>query len=104
MEKIGDINIFKMLGDNTRLRIVKLLINKNMDVNSIVDAIKCDQPLVSHKLKELRENGIVMSYREGKNIVYKITDKSISSVIRSAEKAGKIIDYACKCVECDDKA
>ncbi len=103
MPKIGTDNIFKMLGDSTRLEIVRLLIDNKMTVNNIVSMIKCEQPLVSHKLKELRETGILKSYRVGKNIVYEISDEAIIDVIKSAEKAGNIMENICNCAECEDK-
>ncbi len=100
-EKITDLNIYKMLSDNIRLKIIKLLIKNEMNVSDIINHFKVDQPLISHKLKELRENGLVKSYRSGKNIIYKISDKSIIIVIKNTEKAGNIIEKICECAECD---
>lgn len=48
-----------------------------------------DQPLISHKLKDLRENGLVISYRSGKNIIYKISDDSLRNLLRAGSEAGK---------------
>lgn len=101
MEKIRDINIYKMLSDGIRLHILKILSTKNMQVTDLVKELNIDQPLISHKLKELRENGLVISHRSGKNIIYSISDKSLNEVIRVTENAGNKIDFVCNCAECD---
>ncbi|WP_298276433.1 helix-turn-helix transcriptional regulator [Ferroplasma sp.] len=102
MEKITDLNIYKMLSDELRLKILKMLSVKNMAVGEIVEKTGIDQPLISHKLKELRENGLTVSYRSGKNIIYSLASDSLKEVISVVEAAGSKIDYVCNCVECKE--
>lgn len=102
MEKITDLNIYKMLSDEIRLKILKMLSIKNMAVGEIVEEIGIDQPLVSHKLKELRENGLTVSYRSGKNVIYSLSSESLKKVISVVEEAGSTVDYVCNCVECKE--
>ncbi len=101
-EKITDLNVYKMLSDEIRLKIIKLLINGEKNVSDIINNFNIDQPLISHKLRELRENGLLISYRSGKNIIYKISDKSLINIIRITEIAGNKIDKICNCVECNE--
>ncbi|WP_337860315.1 metalloregulator ArsR/SmtB family transcription factor [Ferroplasma sp.] len=101
MEKIRDINIYKMLSDEIRLEILKLLSTKDASVGEIIGKVNADQPLISHKLKELRENGLVISQRSGRNIIYSLSDKSLNDVLNITESTGNKIDLACNCAECD---
>ena len=102
MDKITDVNIYKMLSDEIRLKILKMLSIKNMAVGAIVEETGIDQPLISHKLKELRENGLTVSYRSGKNIIYSLSSDSLKRVISVVEDAGNIVDHVCNCVECKE--
>ena len=101
IEKITDLNIYKMLSDSIRLRIMKLLIERERNVSDIINAFNIDQPLISHKLKELRENGLVVSYRSGRNIIYKISNESLINIIKITENTGNKLDKICNCVECN---
>ncbi len=103
LNKVSDVNIYKMLSDESRLKIIKLLSQGEMDVSTIIDKLAINQSLVSHKLKELRENGLVISYRSGKNIIYKISDDLLKNVVKTAEDAGNRIETICRCVECNDE-
>ena len=98
---ISETEIYKLLSDDLRLKIVKMLVKSEMNVSEIIDKCNKDQPLISHKLKELRENGILISYRSGKNIVYKLSDPCIKNVINTVEAASLRIIRTCKCVECN---
>ncbi|KPV46366.1 hypothetical protein SE19_05875, partial [Acidiplasma aeolicum] len=102
LNKIGEANIYKMLSDETRLKILKLLSSESLSVSGIINKMGMDQPLISHKLKDLRENGLVISYRSGKNIIYKISDDSLRNLLRAGSEAGKKIERICKCAECDE--
>jgi DNA-binding transcriptional ArsR family regulator len=102
MEKITDLNIYKMLSDEIRLKILKMLSLKNMAVGEIVEETGMDQPLISHKLRELRENGLAASYRSGKNVIYSLSSESLKNVISVVEEAGNTVDYVCNCIECKE--
>ncbi|WP_052266624.1 ArsR/SmtB family transcription factor [Picrophilus oshimae] len=101
MDHISETTIYKLLSDDLRLKIVKMLIKSNMNVSEIIERCGRDQPLISHKLKELRENGILISYRSGKNIVYRVSDPYIKKIIDTVEAASLRIKQECKYVECN---
>ena len=76
--------IFKALGDETRLAIVQLLLGKELCVCDVLDAFDMSQPAISHHLKILRQAGVVRDSRQGKWIYYSLnpaTFKVISEVI-----------------------
>ncbi len=97
-----EVRIYKMLSDSARLNVLKLLMKKDMCVSEIVDSMELPQSLVSHKLKELRENGLVTSHRSGKKIIYRLGREVLAGIIQAGEKAGQTLPWACNCVECGD--
>jgi ArsR family transcriptional regulator, arsenate/arsenite/antimonite-responsive transcriptional repressor len=67
--------LFKALGDETRLRILGLLVSKGdgLCVCHIEDYVKAlSQPTISHHLRLLREAGLVAAERKGTWVYYSI--------------------------------
>jgi DNA-binding transcriptional ArsR family regulator len=73
--------IFQTLSDYNRLGIIKFICEKESSVGEIVKATKLSQPLVSHHLRVLKENGILETKRNGPFIYYFIRDKKILDAI-----------------------
>jgi len=74
------LNLFKALSDETRLKIVKLLLKGEKCVCDIVPFTKRTQSTVSIQLAKLEKLGIVKSRREGKNIYYRIANKEVKKI------------------------
>jgi len=64
------VNLFKALSDETRLRILNLLLERELCVCELVDALQMPQPRISHQLRILRDAGLILDRREGKWIIY----------------------------------
>ena len=77
------VNIFKALGDNTRLKIVEALIEKDANVNSLVVMLGMTQSAISHQLKILKLNGIIKSERKGKEVYYSLDDSHIETIVKT---------------------
>ena len=77
------VNIFKALGDNTRLKIVNALIDDEENVNSLVLKLGMTQSAVSHQLKILKLNGIIKSERKGKEVYYSLDDNHIETIVKT---------------------
>ncbi len=58
-------DLFRILADPTRLRIVELLKDECCSVSALVQATGRSQPLVSHHLRVLRETGLAEAQRKG---------------------------------------
>ncbi|QQS52709.1 MAG: helix-turn-helix transcriptional regulator [Bacteroidota bacterium] len=69
--------IFQTLSDYNRLGILKSIADKECAVGEIVKATNLSQPLVSHHLKILKENGILETKRNGPFIFYYLRDNKI---------------------------
>lgn len=72
--------VFKALGDETRLSIVKMLVGKELCVCDIIDAFSMSQPAISHHLKILKHAGIVNDSRDGKWIYYSLNPQSFEKI------------------------
>lgn len=91
--------VFRILGDETRLRILVCLQEGEMNVSQLCDQIKAPQPTVSHHLGILRMGGLVDNRRSGKEIFYciKAADKDLSKTIeplmtdKNAARLGPIV-------------
>ncbi|SDM82249.1 ArsR/SmtB family transcription factor [Sediminibacillus halophilus] len=64
--------ILKLLGDKTRLTMVKLLENNDCCVCEFVEIFQASQPSISQHLRKLRDVGLVKEDRRGQWIFYSI--------------------------------
>lgn len=74
-------DLFKVLGDPTRLRIVHLLLHNDMCVNHIAEAMGMGQSAISHQLRVLRQARIVTNRKDGKNVLYSLNDDHVYSLV-----------------------
>jgi DNA-binding transcriptional ArsR family regulator len=63
-----------ILGDRTRLRILKTLQDTELNVTALCKGLKLPQPTVSRHLAILRMAGLVDNRRAGKEIYYSLSD------------------------------
>jgi DNA-binding transcriptional ArsR family regulator len=74
-------DLFRLLGDPTRLRIVLACVDARRPVGAIADALGLSPSLVSHHLRLLRATRIVRATREGKQVFYAAADQHISAML-----------------------
>ncbi len=72
--------LFKILSDQTRLRMIALLIEGEFCVQEISETLHMSQSSISHQLKLLRDTNVVKTRREGKNIFYSLKDEHIKTI------------------------
>jgi DNA-binding transcriptional ArsR family regulator len=72
---------FRVLGDATRLEIVRLLVGRGeLSVGGIVDALRTSQANVSKHLRLLLDAGVVQRRPEGTTHFYRVVDDSVQQV------------------------
>jgi ArsR family transcriptional regulator len=81
--------ILKALSDPTRLKIVELLKQGEICACKFVPLTKKAQPTVSQHLQILENAGIVKSRKEGKMILYSVTNSKIFDLIKIAKRMKK---------------
>jgi ArsR family transcriptional regulator, lead/cadmium/zinc/bismuth-responsive transcriptional repressor len=74
-------DLFRLLGDATRLRIVLACLEGPVAVSDIAAQHDLSSSLVSHHLRLLRAARIVKADRQGKQVFYAAADRHISSVL-----------------------
>ena len=81
--------IFKALGDPTRIRILNLICCEEMSVNDMAEQLGMNQSAVSHQLRLLKTLEIVKFRREGTTLFYSVADDHILHLLHQAiEHAG----------------
>lgn len=69
-------DIFKQVGDPSRVRIFWLLCHCEECVQNISALMEMSSPAVSHHLRGLKDNGLIVSRRVGKEVFYKAATRS----------------------------
>lgn len=67
-------DVFKQLGDTTRVRIFWLLCHYEECVINISALLDMSSPAVSHHLRPLKNSGLIVSRRIGKEVYYRAAD------------------------------
>lgn len=80
----GAAELFKVLGNESRLALVWLLSRESLTVGALAVGTGLSQPLVSQHLRTLRHAGLVSSEREGKEIRYALADEHVAHVVLDA--------------------
>lgn len=88
------LKIFKSLSDPTRLRILLLLLRKELCVCELSFILEMEQSRISHQLRVLRNADLVEGIREGKWIVYRVPEdkKKDLEFIFSRLQGGSLAD------------
>ena len=74
--------LFKILGDPTRLKIVEILLENEMCVNHIEETMGMGQSAISHQLRVLRQARLVTYRKEGKTAYYSLNDDHVEGLVR----------------------
>lgn len=79
-------DFFKVLGDETRMRIILLLRENPLNVSDIARALKMEQSAISHQLRVLYQHRVVTYVRSGQERIYEILDNHIYQIIAQAQE------------------
>lgn len=79
----AQVEVFKALGDDTRLKIVKCLLTQEYCACEFTFDIQKDQTTISRHLKILVDVGILKSEKKGRNIIYSIKDKATIEMLNN---------------------
>ena len=82
MENMSD--FFKNFGDKTRVRILFVLQEKELCVNDIALLLDMSQSAISHQLRVLKQARLVKYRRNGKEVIYSLSDSHIQTIFDQA--------------------
>ena len=74
-------DIFKLLSDSSRVRIFWLLCHCEECVIDLSAMVGMSSPAVSHHLRQLRESGLLVSRRVGKEVYYRASDSEQAQLL-----------------------
>ncbi len=79
LEQVAD--ILKVIAHPVRLKILKRLGSQNRaNVSEIIEHTGLEQSLISHHLTKMKDKGILISERSGKNVYYKLKDHHLLNI------------------------
>lgn len=76
--------LLALLGDRTRLVLLHTLARQEADVTTLTEACGAQRPAVSQHLARLRVSGLVHTRKEGRRVVYSLTDGHLRRVVDEA--------------------
>ena len=76
-------DLFKGFADPTRVHILSLLlVNPELCVTDIADAVEISQSGVSHQLRILKQMHLIKFRRDGKNLWYSLADDHVKTILQ----------------------
>lgn len=85
--------VFRQLGDPTRIRIFWLLCHCEQCVVNISAMLEMSSPAVSHHLRPLKNSGLIVCRREGKEVYYRAADSEESRLLHRMIE--QVMEIAC---------
>ena len=73
--------LFKVFGDATRIKILYALSVSPMCVCDIAQTLGMTQSAISHQLRILKHSKLVAAQRDGKSIIYSLSDSHVSLIL-----------------------
>lgn len=88
------VQIFKALGDETRLKILVILSKRKVCAKCIANYLGISEAAVSQHIKVLKNSGIIMGVKIGYHVHYNIQEPALLEIIKFMEqmKGGRSTD------------
>ncbi len=81
--------IFKVLANPVRLRVLHALRKGEQSVSDLCQRLDVEQTSMSQQLSVLRANGFVSSDRRGASVYYAIADSAVLDLLECADRVAK---------------
>ena len=84
-------SVLKAIAHPIRIAIIELLEEHGkLSVSEIHEQLNVEQAVASHHLGILKNKGVLVSHREGKNMRYELKHRQISRIIEIMERCNTI--------------
>ena len=77
-------DLFKVLGDKTRTKILAVLEKQELNVSSISEVVGLQISAISHQLRVLRQSKLIKARKVGKEVFYSLDDEHVSLIFKCA--------------------
>ena len=74
-------DLFKVFADTTRIKILYALMGHDRCVADIAEIVGATQSAVSHQLRTLKQARLVKFQRDGKNVIYSLSDNHVYTML-----------------------
>jgi DNA-binding transcriptional ArsR family regulator len=78
--------LFRSFSDTSRVRILYAIIEQRMNTSMLAELIGVTESAISHHLRGLRQQRLVHSHREGKEVFYQVVDEHIIALFQQGVK------------------
>jgi ArsR family transcriptional regulator len=75
-------DLFSALSDPTRLRIISILMDGELNVGELAGQLEMTESAVSHQLRGLRFMHLVRSRKNGRQVYYTLDDDHVAKLYR----------------------
>ncbi len=75
-------DLYKMFADSTRVRILSLLMKRELCVLDLAALLGVSQSALSHQLRILKQSKLVKSRREGQTMFYSLADGHVERIFK----------------------
>jgi ArsR family transcriptional regulator len=75
-------DLFSALSDPTRLRIISVLLEGELNVGDLAARLNMTESAVSHQLRGLRQLHLVRSRKDGRQVYYALDDDHVARLYR----------------------
>jgi ArsR family transcriptional regulator, cadmium/lead-responsive transcriptional repressor len=87
---------FRVLGDQTRLRLMEALLEGEHTVSELMAVVDAPQSRVSNHLACLKWCGFATSERRGREVVYRVTDPRVRAVLAVLRLSRAVSEEHCE--------
>jgi len=95
------VKFLRCIGEATRLRILKYIVDGEKCVTDIVNAVGKEQSLVSHHLKHLKDCNIVIARQKAQKTYYSLAHHRLAEIIIQSESLVKELPI-CQEKDCNE--
>ncbi len=74
--------LFRAFSDTSRVRILSALAVSELNVGVLAELVEVSESAVSHHLRSLRQMGLVLTRRNGKEVYYRMEDEHLIALFQ----------------------
>ena len=72
--------LFSILGDTSRVKIIAALLSGPMNVQSLAETVGISPSAISHHMRSLRQMRLVRAHKQGRQVFYSLDDKHVEEL------------------------
>ena len=74
--------LFSILGDTSRVKIIAALLAGPMNVQSLAESVGISPSAISHHMRSLRQMHLVRAHKQGRQVFYSLDDEHVEELFQ----------------------